>query len=272
MARSMNSGTSSKRNRQQRQAWSHGSTWLGSIAVMTLLVGVGYRLITDAENFVLRKVSVVNELKHLDRGELERVVAESIVGNFFTVDMTALRDRVQQLAWVDHLTIRRAWPQTLTMQVIEQVPLARWGGDALVNISGEVFYPENANRGATATPLIELFGPDHRSDDVVSMYRAATALLEPTGLVITRFGLDERREWIVEFDKSDLRVALGVENVVTRLKRFASAYSLLINDPARRPMVVDLRYAQGFAVSWRMNDQVTNDQMTTSTTGREGDT
>ncbi len=260
--------------RQSRPAgsrrWLRADMSLVSLVAIVLVAGAGYRFVTDPANFAIRKVSVINELRHLDRRELERVVAASIDGNFFTVDMRAIRDRVRRLAWVDQLAIRRVWPQILTMHVAEQVAVARWGSDALVNARGAVFRPPNDDLEDASVPLVELFGPDHRAADVVALYRAAAAQLRVTGLRIKRFGLDERREWNVAFENSDVRLALGGTDITARLERFVSAYPLLASDPARRPAVVDLRYAQGFAVSWRVNDTDAV-QATVKPPGREGD-
>ena len=272
MGRATKASQSSRRPKQKKSlGWLQAGAWLGSLCVMIFVGGMGYRIITDPANFAVRKVSVSNELRHIDRGELERVVAEAIDGNFFTVDMKAIRDRVRQLAWVDQLTVRRVWPQTLTMQVTEQVPAARWGSRALVNTRGEVFYPEKGYSETPGVRLIGLFGPDQRAADIVAMYRSAVERLQPTGLVITRFGLNERREWAVEFSNSDLYLALGRENAVERLERFANAYPLLAADPARRPAAVDLRYAQGFAVSWQ-SEATDAAQLTVKPTGRAGET
>ncbi|MFM1891183.1 MAG: cell division protein FtsQ [Pseudomonadota bacterium] len=236
------------------------------LALATLpLASVTLDYARDPRNLPLRTIRVTGALRHLERSELEAVVAATIDGNFFTVDMAAVRARVRQLPWVDQVSIRRVWPQTLVMEVVEQVPLAQWGGAALVNARGEVFAPET---GVPERGLVRLYGPPGSAPRVVDFYRLATARLQDTGLVVQRLGLDERRDWVLELHDG-LRLALGQDGEVERLERFLRAYPLLANDSERQPHHVDLRYAQGFAVSWRPRPAV--DAATAASKAREGD-
>jgi cell division protein FtsQ len=151
------------------------------------------------------------------------------------------------------------------MQVIEQVPLARWGDSALVNARGEVFAPDN---GVPERGLVRLYGPPGSAPRVVAFYRLAKERLQHADLTVRRLGLDERRDWVLEL-QGGLRLALGQAGEVERLERFLRAYPLLVNDGARLPHHVDLRYAQGFAVSWRPRPAA--DPAALATKATEGD-
>jgi cell division protein FtsQ len=200
----------------------------------------------DPRHLPLEIVRVTGELRHLDKQRIESAVAGAIDGNFFTVDMARIRAQVQALAWVDAVSVRRVWPRTLIMDVTEQKPFARWGDGALVNAHGDVFTPEDLSG---QDDLVRLFGPAGSVERVVGFYRDAARLLGQSGLAIRTLGLDERREWRAELEDG-LVLLLGQEGERGRLVRFVETYPLLREDAERRPVRVDMRYAQGFAVGW----------------------
>ncbi|MEJ2577286.1 MAG: cell division protein FtsQ/DivIB [Gammaproteobacteria bacterium] len=223
--------------------------WLalvGGVLVVGTTSAMAVDYVRDPRHLPLEIVRVTGELRHLDKARIESAVAEAIDGNFFTVDMVRIRDQVRGLPWVDRVSVRRQWPRTLVMEVTEQVPFARWGEGALVNARGEVFAPE---RAGAADGLVRLFGPAGSVQRVVGFYREAAAQLAAAGLAVRTLGLDERREWRVELDGGPV-LLIGPDGERARLARFLHTYPLLVEDPARRPVRIDLRYPQGFAVTW----------------------
>ena len=225
------------------------TVWAGMAIVLSSGVLASYWHLSDPKNFALRDIKVIGELRHLDAAQLQSAVAESVDGNFFTVDMQAVRARVRALPWVSQATVSRSWPRGLSIRVVEHLPVARWGGDGYINAFGELFRP---GYGPDLKHLVRLYGRDRNAAQVIDMYRAAVRLVEPLGLTISSLGTDERQAWIVVFDDGGLRLALGRSDVLMRLRRFADVYPQLLADSSRRPERVDARYAQGMAVTWRM--------------------
>jgi len=111
--------------------------WLLALFVMRLPV------------FALHEVRVSNALMHVTRDQIEDVARRDIAGNFFTLDLARLRAGFERLPWVRSADVRRAWPDRVDVALEEQVPLARWGDAALVNVHGEVFAA--ASDGAPAS-------------------------------------------------------------------------------------------------------------------------
>src|SRR3989338_1949413 len=66
----------------------------------------------------------------------QRVIAEEVVqavrgevnGNFFTVDIEQLRQALEKLPWVRNVSIRREFPDRLTVALEEHRALACWNG------------------------------------------------------------------------------------------------------------------------------------------------
>jgi cell division protein FtsQ len=174
------------------------------------------------------------------------VVVGAIDGGFFTVDMHRLREAVLAMDWVGDVSIRRSWPDRLSMMVSEQTPLARWGESDLINARGSVFTPSSVEPFST---LVRLSGPSGSELRVVDFYRRIVAGTRQRGLKLNEVELDQRRHWWLRFD-GDLTVSLGRERVDHRLAQFLRVYPTLAAQPSRRPQRIDMRYAHGFAVRW----------------------
>jgi len=227
--------------------------WVLAVSILALLgvAGLGtVRYLQDPRHLPLRQVQILGEFTHLRRRALEERVAGVIDGGFFTVDMQAVRDAVRALPWVDSVSVRRVWPDTLALEVHEQRPLARWGAKALVNARGEVFRPAPE---ALPEGLVQLFGPPGSAARVVSLYRRSHRRLERVGLRLRSLGQGRRHDWQLRF-RDGLGLSLGREGVSERLERFLHVWPLLREERGRRPAQVDLRYEHGLAVRWRAAD------------------
>lgn len=210
-----------------------------------LLVG-GYQFLSQPDRLPLRVIEINGEFRHLDRDAIQQVVTEAVDGGFFAVDMNRLREAVLAMAWVDEVSIRRSWPDRLSMMVTEQVPLARWRKRELINVRGGVFEPSSVE---PFVQLMRLSGPEGSERRVVDFYRRIADDMRERGMKLSAIELDQRRHWWLRFE-GDLTVSLGREQVDRRLAQFLRVYPTLAARPERRPQRVDMRYAHGFAVRW----------------------
>ena len=218
-----------------------------ALAAATALGVVAYRDLSQPGRLPLRVIQVTGDFRELKPDEIQKTVVEAIDGGFFSCDMQKLRNRVLEMPWVADVSIRRVWPDKLNMVVTEEVPLARWGEDALINIGGGVFRPPSLDGHLG---LVKLDGPAGSEQRVVEFLQTSVPAARARDLQIREIRLDERRHWWVLFDDG-LTLSLGRENVGYRLSQFFRVYPSLIAQPARRPERIDMRYAHGFAVRWR---------------------
>lgn len=213
---------------------------------VALVAGV-YGFVTSPGALPLRVIEVEGEFRHLHKEQIRERVVASIDGGFFTCDMAELRDAVLALPWVADVSIRRVWPDRLHMSVSEEIPLARWGDDALINVNARVFRPDARE---AYDGLVRLHGPDGSESRVVALLQAALPAAGLLGIRIDALTLDERRHWSLQFDDG-LVVSLGGEDVHGRLAQFFRIYPMLTERSERQPLRVDMRYAHGFAVRWK---------------------
>lgn len=229
--------------------WRRWGRWSLSLSLLLLLAGSagwGIYKLRDPAVLPLKIVRIDGEFRQLDRRDLEQAVSGAIRGNFFTVDLEQVRAAALKLAWVDQVTVRRIWPGTLSMWVVEQQPLAHWGQEELVNAAGHIFAPEHA---ALGSELPRLEGPRERAVEVVERYRQMNGRLVALGLDLRWLKMDRRGAWSIGFaDGSELK--LGQADTALRIERFIRLYPGLARAENRKVKRVDMRYANGVAVLW----------------------
>lgn len=232
----------------ERGAPIHGRRWvlLAAVAVALLSgLSIAWEQARRTTLFPLRTVYLDGDLARVDEAELRRAVASSVTGGLLAIDLEAVRRQVEALPWVAGAAVRRVWPDGLQLTVSEQRPVARWHDEALVTAKGEVFRPAALPNG-----LPRLSGPPGSQAEVLAMFHTFTALLNPAGLDLSALTLDERRSWSAGL-ASGTRVVLGREDVTARLQQFLRAWPWIREGhPAGRPVAVDLRYPNGFAMRW----------------------
>jgi len=199
--------------------------------------------------FPLREVVVTHELQEVKRSEVERSLSGLLRGNFFSVNLEALRLSLERLPWVRRAEVRRQWPARIEVSIEEHQPAARWGdGSAqLVNSFGGVF-PASLSRDVHL-PL--LTGPAGSSAEMLRRYVEFSQTLAPLGRPLEHLVLSPRLAWQLKLEDGML-IELGREQpkapVGVRLARFVEYYPTL-SDPRRaRPAAVDMRYPNGFAL------------------------
>ncbi|HXM80884.1 MAG TPA: cell division protein FtsQ/DivIB [Burkholderiales bacterium] len=203
----------------------------------------GLQLLLRSPLFPLRELEIKNALKQTSREEIEAAVRGRISGNFFAVELSGVRDALEQLPWVRRVTMRRVWPDRIEVFVEEHVALARWGDDALVNTYGERF----AGRSEAVLPLF--LGPAGTEQEVARRYARFASLVAPLGTGLERLVLTQRYAWQLRLG-SGLNIMLGrdADSAELRLARFVAAYPATLGRIARPHDYVDLRYPNGFAL------------------------
>ena len=230
------------------------ANFLAGLAAL-LFAYAGLQLLLRSPLFPLKEVVVRGELKHANREEIASAM-EGVGGNFFAVDLAAVRERLEQLGWVRRVNLRRIWPDRIEVTLEEHVAFARWGGGGLVNTFGEHFpVPENEG-GAPELPLFS--GPAGSEGEITRRYRSFAELLAPLGESPERVVLTPRYAWQLRLGGAQngvLNLELGrdgAETVEQRLARFAAAYPESLARLPRRAAseqgYVDLRYPNGFAL------------------------
>lgn len=233
----------------------HLMTWFGTLLLLVAITyAIGLKLL-DPKTLPFQQVRLEAPFNYVSKAALHDAVKTNINGGFFSLDVEAVTAAVNELPWVHDAKVRRVWPDTLHVTVREQKALARWRDQALVNIAGELFYPDVESFPAD---LIELNGPPKTVSQMARQFRLFNKTLSEAGYALTRIKLTQRRAWEVELDDSTL-VVLGRNDVEQRLNRFVQFYPQLQTRAAELERV-DMRYTNGFAVRMKTKSESTGDK------------
>jgi cell division protein FtsQ len=216
-----------------------------ALAACLLAGGVfgGYALL----DLPLRTIDVQGPFQRVTAVQVEAAMRGALAGGFLSADLTAVRDALEALPWVDRAQVRRVWPAGLAVTVTEQVAAARWGESGLLNARGELFLSD-ARQLPRELPL--LAGPPGSEGQVARLYFDFQARLLPLGMRIGAITLDPRGAWRIEL-ASGVELRLGREAQEERMERFVRSAAPIVSARARDLAYVDLRYSNGFALGWR---------------------
>lgn len=187
-------------------------------------------------------------------GPFDRVSAEQLRGSlaplvhcsFFTADLGQLHETVARNAWVAAVSVQKKWPDTVIVTVEEHVPVAHWNSGHLISSRGQVFATTEADE---IQGLPWLYGPDEQLQQVLEHWSRFDTMLDSAALEIEQLTLDPRGAWSLLLNKGT-RLSLGREDASGRLQRLMNSWETLLLEHELLPLVVDLRYANGFAVRW----------------------
>jgi len=222
---------------------------LGVALAFVAAVVVGVHALRNPAVLPVRTVQVEGELRHVDPERLRAAVLEGLRGNFFTVDLERMEDAVTALPWVARARVRREWPLALRVRVEEEVAVARWGADALLNRRGQVFRPERIGDEVTRG-LPVLYGPEGHSMRVLAAWHRLVARLATVDLRPVALYLDERRSWRAWL-AGRTEIVFGRDDFEPRLERLLRAWPRALAAQAARIERLDLRYTNGLAVRWK---------------------
>ncbi len=199
------------------------------------------------------QVTVAGRFARVSAADVERAVKQQVrsVG-LVSVNLDTVRLAIEQIPWVDSVTVQRAWPHGLAVVVIEQVAAARWRESGLLNTRGELFV---ADARHVPLELAQLSGPDGTESEVAARYLAWQGRVAEAGTRITALRYDARGAW--EFDLANgVTVRLGrartsAEQIDERFERFMTTAIKIVSQRATDIEYVDMRYTNGFAIGWR---------------------
>jgi len=211
--------------------------------VAVVLVGASL-LVIELGSRPIASVRVAGDFRHVTRAALEAAVAPALGTGFFRVNVNAVRRAALALPWAKDVSVRRVWPDSVHIALVERDAEARWVGGGLIDADGALFHPETV---PADLELPRLAGPAGSHADALARYRVLAAALAPLGAGIRSLALDRRAAWEAELT-GGTRLVLGRHASPERLQRFARAFSAALGGRLGEVERVDLRYTHGFAV------------------------
>lgn len=212
--------------------------------------------LTDEQSLPLSALILTGSLEHITSSDVRTVLnAQQNRLNFFTLEITEIQSQLEDQPWVYSASIRKQWPDTLKIHIVEQSISAIWNDSALLNKAGEVI---EASPEGIAQQYVYLYGQNDLSDQVLNTYREINQLLKVNQFKIVSLSNDQRNSTDIVLDKG-FSLRLGKEQKLDRIQRFLSVFPMLEKKYDMETIdYLDLRYDTGLAIGWKKVDNDIN--------------
>ena len=195
----------------------------------------------------IAKISVEGDLSYVSQQAVQQRIEPFVTASFFSVDLPGMRHELERMPWIASAQVRRIWPDQLLVRLEEQLPIARWGDEALLNNQGKAFAPKEQ---ANYQHLPQLYGPKRAQQQVMQQYQMLSQMLRPLGFSVALLELRERGSWFLSTGQG-IELLLGRDHLVEKMRRFIAIYDKALKQQQTNIARIDLRYANGLAVAWR---------------------
>lgn len=235
---------------------------LVSVAALALLLGVAYMGVEALRGLSVERIVVTGKLEHLRQEAVRDALTPDLANGLVLMNLGQLKDKLESLPWVYRAELRRRFPDTLEVYVVEQLPIARWGDDAFLNHQARITEVTDAARWQDL-PLIR--GPLGSEARLMSYYQRILDQLQPLSLTPVALIEDAFGQLRARLDNG-LELHLGDRDFALRLQRFQQLWRRELQDSLSVVERVDMRYDGGAAVSFEQIPQVAG--LTTNTGSR----
>lgn len=222
------------------------NAWFG-IILLALVLGAGSRALWLWLDRPIERVSIRGDWEYVSADYLRTQLAPLVQGaTWLSADLGELRSRALTIGWLYEVRISREWPNALVFELIEQVPVARWNDDFLLNPEGEpfAFAPLSVPVG-----LPDLAGPAGSSQEVLTYFHRLTPHFTGLSLSLSQLRLEPRGAWRFQLSNGAW-VMLGRRQHGVRLARLSASWQRELSQLGEHIRYIDLRYPNGVAVAW----------------------
>ena len=238
---------------------------MSNVGIKTLVIGmlliglvgiVGYEAVTKgyirplpikSASLPVKYVRTEGVFQYLSKNEIQTVLQPLVVTGFFDADMQAIHAAVSTLPWVDTVTVKRIWPDAIDIKVREKKPFARWGKNSLITERGVIFTPKNIEQFQNLTAVT---GPELQQVKVLEIMKGIKTALADQSMELVEFSVNDRWSWNIKL-ATGLEILLGRNEQLKKLQRFLKTLTVLKQEQVEQIAIVDLRYPNGYAVSWK---------------------
>lgn len=242
---------------QEREFHSRRLTRLGRALLMLIasvlsLMAVallGADQLYHPETFQVDQLKIAGQFRYLDPADVEEAVIDKAQGNFFSLDLQSIKADVQALAWVESVDVRREWPDTLVISIVEHRPAMRWGKQKWLSTAGAIIeLPESIE----AKDVVSLSGSDSQAQRILQQAANWQKALAKQGLELRAVELSDSEAWTLRLyspvHNAEFDLLLGHEEVPQRLERFELIFNKQFKFSEHPLKRVDARYPDGLAV------------------------
>ena len=216
------------------------------IGLIEITSGVSHWLVEN-KDAQIKNLTVLGNPKYTDEKAITAAIKKADLSSFFELNVKHVQHLVQELPWVATVSVRKQWPDTIQVYVVEHQAVAHWNSDLLINQSGDAFEAKSDKLSAT---LPQLYGPEGSEKEAWVAFKQFDEMLKVNALTLSSLALSERFSWQLWLDNG-VRLNLGRKDKAKRVQRFIDVYSRIEQRADAQIDAIDLRYDTGLAVSYK---------------------
>ncbi len=212
-----------------------------------LFAGLGWAASVGIKIIPIKYVRIEGVFQYLSKEEIKEALRPLVMTGFFDADMQAIHQAVSELIWVDTVTVKRVWPDAIDIKIREKKPYVRWGLQSLISTRGEIVTPKNIELFKTL-PILQ--GPEQQQVKTLEIMKGVNTALADQSMKMAEFTINDRWAWKIKLT-TGLEILLGRNEQLKKLQRFLKTLEVLGQEQVEKIAIVDLRYPNGYAVSWK---------------------
>lgn len=219
------------------------------IVIMALLTSLVYSF---KQIIPIKHVKVGGEFQNLSKNEIKTALEPLVDVGFFDADVQMIQNTLTQMIWVDDAIVNRIWSDTLSIKIKEKHPIVRWGNEALISNSGEIIQPKDIEPFENLSILYGVEGQELKSLEIM---KGVNTALSDHEMSMAEFSINNRWAWKIKLT-TGLEILLGRNDQLKKLQRFMKTLDILGHEKINAMAIVDLRYPNGYSVSWKSDTQI----------------
>ncbi len=232
---------------QSRLEPPHRSYWEWVLlAILIFSCAISAYLLVNSRRFVVKQVQLHQHGHHIQIAQLTAIISKQTKGTSFSFSCDRLRRRLLLLPWVQSVSVRRHWPDAVSVWLKERQAVAVWDESALLDKEGVVFYPPLETFPAD---LPRLSSHDQEPADVLAVYEKIAASLKTAHLRLVSMNAVSASSWELLLPTGTV-IMLPKEKADQALQHWLSVYPQLMKGRMQEVKRIDLRYSHGMAVQW----------------------
>ncbi|MBT7408574.1 MAG: FtsQ-type POTRA domain-containing protein [Methylococcales bacterium] len=222
-----------------------------------MLIGISVAVIyavfssMDPKAFPISHIIINEEVKNVSSAMIEDAIKDELNVGFFKIELDRVSQKILSLPWVNQVKVKKIWPSSIKITIVEQIAVARWSEQFIIDQDGKLFSPIVLSD----KQLLPLFlGGKKDIKKMISIYGLLDKSIEKMGVSITSL-MFKNNLWSLVLS-NDINVILGKKDIAFRFKRFSELFKNQLNKQERKIDQIDLRYSNGFAVKWKQAQQM----------------
>jgi|GEM_PF-6348679 len=193
----------------------------------------------------ISKIKLAGNFTYVDPVDIETNLQHLLDKEFVNLDLMKVERLLTGHPWIRSTVLRKKWPDTLTVKVIEQVPVAVLTSGGYLNSRAEIF-DRKRKIEVFGLPLIDAEVKNYQA--ILKVYAAFKQSL-PTDLGIARLSYQHIGNYIMHLTDGS-KVVLGRRQLAKRIKNLSRVFKFLQSNELPRPEVIDMRYRNAVAVKF----------------------